>query len=311
MGNRDIIQGPAVVEYNGQLFYSEGQITLASDFKPRTMTSSVFGSGDRRITDKLFILSFTPIGMMDDNALKYYPWSHADIGKLLAPATDLPVVIWTSAGEKISIPAGVVISPPTLALGTDRGPMGAMTIACMGDLTKEDAAADAHYTITTASVSAHTQDWSQVKTPAYKLTLGGDTPTVIDGIEGYAFDLRPAVSPAGCNRYGTVNYRLDNLDPVITCRPAYQSEVLMMDLLNIQGASAATLGGSMALGRTLTLEPAGGSGVTVEFADCLIESGSMIFGASDPRHGDYAFLPVYTAGSALYTITFPDLTPAE
>ena len=313
MGKRDIIEGPAVISFSGHNYYTEGSITLSPDFKPRTLSSSYFGPADRRVTDKLFSLSFTPCGMMDDNALKYFPWDIDDVGSLLAPSSDLAVEIYASSGVKLSFPAGVIISPPQLLLGTDRGPFGSMTIACMGDLTKVDAAADAHYTIASAAISAHTLDWSAVRTPAYKLVLGGDTPTTIDGLEGFTLDLRASVTPRMVNRYGTVNFKLSAVDPVITFAPAYQTESEMLALLNIQGTSAAQLGGSLSLGRSLTLSPAesGALGITVVFADCCVESGSMIFGADDPRHGDYAIVPVLSSGSDLYTITFPDLTPAE
>lgn len=311
MSNRDIIEGPAVVEYNSFLYYTEGNITITPDLKLREMSSSYFGPGDQRVTDKMFSVQFTPIGMMDGNKAKYFPFTVADLGKLVAPSVDLPVYIWAANGQKITLPAGVITQSPQLILGVDKGPMGQMTISCLGDISKADAAADAHYTIATAAVAAHTLDWDKAPTPAYKATLAliADpyTPTVLDGMDGFVFDVAASFTPRGCNRYGTVNYKLSGFNPVVTFKPAYQTEAAMLALLNIQGASAAKLGGSHKLGQSLTIEPAedDAKGITIEFPDVVIKSGSMIFGADDPRHGDYAFVPAYTSGSDLYTITFP------
>lgn len=302
---RQIIEGPAVVEYDGFLYYTEGNITIAPDLKLREMNSSYFGPGDQRVTDKMFAVEFTPVGMMDDNKDKYYPYTIADLGKLIAPSTDKAVIIWAASGQKITLPAGVITASPQLLFGVDQGPMGSMTISCLGDITKADAAADAHYKIETAALETHTLDWDKAPTPAYKLTLS--TAGDIDGLTGFTFDVGATFTPRSCNRYGTVNYKLSALAPVITFAPAYQSESAMFNLLNIQGAGAAKLGGSHKLGQSLTLLPAeaGAKGIQIDYPDCVIKSGSMIFSRDDPRHGDYAIIPAHVTGSSLYNITFP------
>ncbi len=276
------------------------------------MVSSYYGPVDRRVTDKMFTLGFTPFGEMNNNANKYFPWGAADLGKLIAPETDTPIYIYTSEGEKITIPAGVLIRPPQLILGTDRGPMGEMQFAGLGDITGEDAAADTHYTIETAAIDAHSLDPDKAPTPAYKATLGtGETAVEIDSEEGFVFDLGVSVTPRAVNRYGTVNFKLAALSPSVAFTPFGLSEDDAMELFNIQGAAAAVLGASNKLGKQLVVSPADASanGISVTFADCQVQSGSMLFGASDPRHGQYAFVPSVkvTAGvpGALYTVTFP------
>ena len=308
---RQIIEGPAVIEYDSFLYYSEGNVTVGPDLKLRELVSSYFGPGDQRVTDKLFSVEFTPIGMMDNNLTKYYPFAVADLGKLIAPLADKSVIIWAANGQKITLPAGVITSPPQLILGVDKGPMGSMTISCLGDIDKADGAADAHYKIETAAVAAHTLDWDKAPTPAYKLeltlTATPDVITTLDGLEGFTFDLQPQLTPRGCNRYGTVNFKLSSFAPVISFAPAYQTESEILDLWKIQGTGAAKLGGSHKLGQSLTLKPAevGAKGITITFPDCLIKSGSMVFGRDDPRHSGYAIVPAYKTTTSLYTIAFP------
>lgn len=308
METRVISEGPAVVSWNDQNYYTVGTITLTPDIKLREMVSAYYGPVDSRVTDKLFNLTFTPFGEMNNNAAKYFPFGTGDIGKLVAPAADVPLHIYTSGGQKITFPAALISRCPQLLLGTDIGPMGEMSFACMGDITAEDAAAESLYKIETAAIAAHSLDPDKAPTPAYKAMLGADE---IDSEKGFTFDCGATLAPRAVNRYGTVNFKLTALQPSIAFTPFGLSESGIMALWNIQGASAAKLGGSNKLGKSLTVQPAndGDKGITVAFADCQVKSGSMLFGAEDPRHGQYAFVPAVkvTAGvpGALYTITFP------
>lgn len=314
METRVIAEGPAVVEFNGYKYYSTGTITLTPDVKLREVISSYYGPVDSRVTDKTFALAFTPVGMLD-TVTAYFPFAAADIGKLMAPETDAPIIIWTSEGEKISIPAGVITKCPQLLLGTDKGPMGDMVLSGMGDITKVDAAADAHYTISTAAIDAHSLDPDKAPTPAYKAVIGtGETAVEIDSEGGFTFDCGATLTPRAVNRYGTINYKLASLKPSISFTPFGLTEAEAIALLNIQGDGAAQLGASNKRGLQLQIIPAndGAKGVTITFADFQCREGSMLFGAEDPRHGQYVFIPAVkvTAGvpGTLYTIGFPSWT---
>lgn len=312
METRVISEGPAVVSWNSQNYYTEGAITLTPDIKLREKISAYYGPVDSRITDKLFNLSFTPFGEMNGNMLKYFPFASTDLGKLVAPSTDTPLVIYASSGEKLSFPAGCISKCPQLLLGTDKGPMGDMSFAAMGDITAEDAASDTHYTLETSAIAAHTLDPDKAPTPAYKATLGtGETAVEIDGEEGFTFDCGASLTPRSVNRYGTVNFKLSALVPTLSFKPFGPTMAEVLAWLNIQGESAARLGQSNKLSLQLVVGPANDTdkGITVTFADCICKSGSMLFSATDPRHGSYAFIPAVkvTAGvpGALYTLTFP------
>ena len=314
MDSRVIAEGPAVVEFGGYKYYSTGTITLTPDLKLREIVSSYFGPVDARVTDKTFNIAFTPVGMLDTVAA-YFPFGAGDIGKLVAPDTDAPIVIWTSEGEKITIPAGCFAKCPQLLLGTDKGPMGDMALAGMGDIAVEDAAETAHYTIETAAIEAHALDPDKAPTPAYKAVVGtGETAVEIDSEEGFTFDPGAAFAPRAVNRYGTVNYKLTGLAPSVAFTPFGLTEAEAMTLLHIQGTGAAKLGASNKRGLQLQILPAEATakGVTVTFADFQCREGSMLFGAEDPRHGQYVFVPAVkvTAGvpGDLYTISFPSWT---
>ncbi len=314
MDTRVIAEGPAVVSFGGFNYYSTGTITLTPDLKLREIVSSYFGPIDARVTDKTFKLDFTPVGMLTSTAA-YFPFGASDIGKLVAPSTDAPIVIYTSEGQKITIPAGCFAKCPQLLLGTDKGPMGEMSLAGMGDITAVDAAANTHYKIETAAIAAHSLDPDKAPTPAYKAVIGtGETAIELDSEEGFTFDLGATFTPRSVNRYGTVNFKLSGLKPSIAFTPFGLTEAEAMALLHIQGAGAAQLGASNKRGLQLQVLPAetGAKGVTVTFADFQCREGSMLFGAEDPRHGQYVFLPAVKVTNgvpgALYTIGFPSWT---
>jgi hypothetical protein len=318
MDSRFISEGPAVVEWNGFKYYTEGTLTLEPDVKLREIVSAMFGPVDSRVTDKMFSLGFTPIGMMNNNAASYYPFGIADLGKLLMPDVDLPIYIWTSGGEKVTVPAGIISKCPQALLGTDIGPFGQMSLAGLRDYTVEDAADEAHYKIEEAELAEHTLDPDKAPTPAYKAVIttpavGEGEPTVveIDGDKGFTFDYGATLKPRGVNRYGTTNFKLSALKPTIAFQPFGLSISDIMAYWNIQGSGAAKMGGSNRLGKSLTVKPAndGDKGITVVFPDFKIQSGSMLFGSDDPRHGQYVFTPVakVVAGvmQPLCTVTFP------
>lgn len=315
MESRVISEGPAVVQYNGFKYYTTDTITMTPDIKLRQMISAYFGPVDSRVTDKLFNFSFTPFGMMNNNAAAYFPFGSSDIGKLLMPDVDTPIYIFTSEGEKITIPAGMISKSPQLLLGTDKGPFGQMALAGLGDITAEDAAAAAHYTIETAAIDAHALDPDKAPTPAYKavVTTAGtpDTTVDIDSEEGFTVDIAATLAPRRVNRYGTVNFKLTGLSPTAAFTPYNLTEAEIMAYWNIQGAGAAKLGASNKLGKKLEIKPAndGDKGITVTFPDFQIQSGSMLFGADDPRHGQYVFVPAVkvVAGvpQTLFSVAFP------
>lgn len=312
---RNTIEGPAVIEFGGATYYTTDAIQLQADLAMHELISSWFGPIDRRVTDKAFNLTFTPVGMFNIDAAKYFPYAWGDIGKAVMSSPDKAVIIWTSAGQKITFPAGCISGCPQLNLGVGLAPMGQMSIACLGDISKDDAAAEAHYKIETAAIAAHSLDPAAITTPGYVVELAGDTPLIIDSEEGFTFDLGINLEPRKVNAYGTVNYKLTAMAPRITFAPAGKTETEMLTLLNIQGAGTARLGQSNRLGRKLTLKPRNVAdlGVTIEFLDCQLIELAMQFGTDVPRHGSYAFVPVLTASEGVmqqpYSITFPDFTP--
>lgn len=314
--DRTTIEGPAVVEYNSVKYYSEGAITLTPETSMRDITSSMWGRVQKRMTDKIITVGFTPMGMLN-NQTAYWPYTVANLGAALAPSSDLDITIWAASGVKIVLKAGVITQCPQLILAADKGPFGPMTLTAMGALTKATGVADCMHVITSAAIASHALDLSKILTPGYKAELihvgggvGGidEVEHTFESEEGFTFDGGYAIQPRKTNAYGTVNFKLTDIQPKLTFKPYGPTETQALAWLNLQGASGTKIGAANTLGRKLKVSPADGSGITLEFADCQLESMSLVYGATDPRHGDYVFSPalVITNGVAsLFTVTFP------
>jgi len=109
--------------------------------------------------------------------------------------------------------------------------------------------------------------------------------------------------PARVNAYGTVNYQLAACAPRLTFRPVGPTEAEALEWLLLQGASAGPLGSPATLGLSGTLAPVGGqAGITLEFPDCQITGGSMAFGRSARRHGDYQLTPLPKGTDPAYAL---------
>ena len=310
MNSRTTIEGPAVVEYAGYCYYTEGTITVTPVLAMRAITSSIFGKVEDRPTDKMFTVAFTPNGMLDSKEA-YWPYSATQLGATLAPETDQDITIWALAGTKIILKAGLITQCPQLLLAVDKGPFGPMTLTSMGTLEKAIAAEESMYVVQQAQLSAHTFDQTKILTPGYRARVLDGSAEVASfySDEGFTFDVGMTLTPRTVNGYGTVNYKLTALQPQLTFRPYGPTDAEALAYLRMQGAGAAKLGASTSVGKSLSVEPISGTGVTLLFPDFQISDLSLTYGFEDPRHGDWQITPVlkFSGGKSqpLFDVSFP------
>lgn len=304
MTNRQVISGPAAIVFNGNTYFTEGDITLTPQTENRVIESSWHGPVSTRQTDRAIEVSFTPLGVCDFLSA-YVPYTVADLGKMVAPATDKDVAIVTADGVKITLKAGVITQVPDIHFGTDANPFGQMTITAMGGLAgKAEGADNSLYTIGTEALSANL-DTSKIYTPGYQLKIGTglSTDMVIDGETGFDFTLGLTINPVRVNAYGTVNYQITGISPALTFKPVGPSESAMLEMLLLQGSDAGALGSDADLGVGAVVAPINGqNGIVLTIPQCKITQGSMLFGSTSLRHDTYTLTPTLSAGSSLFTL---------
>lgn len=312
MTNRQVISGPACILYDGNTYFTEGDITLTPQTENRVIESSWHGPVSTRQTDRAMEVSFTPLGVIDGNLSAYVPYSVADLGKMVAPSTDKDVVIVTASNVKITLKAGVITQVPDIHFGTDSGTFTQMSITAMGGLAgKAEGADNSIYTIATEALLANL-DTSKIYTPGYQLKIGTglSTDTVIDGEQGFDFTLGLTINPIRVNAYGTVNYQITGLQPALTFKPVGPSEADMLEMLLLQGSSAGALGSDADLGVGAILQPINNQkGLKLTIPQCQITQGSMLFGSTSLRHDTYTLSPTLSVGSSLFTLEF--FTPSN
>lgn len=292
MTTRVTIGGPCIVKHGGNWYETSSDVTVTPVIKTRVITSSLRGPVSRRVTDRTVTVTFTPLGRLAALAA-YYPFGPGDLGKLIAPATDTPVIVWGADGVQHTYLAAVLSEAPELILSANGGPFGQMTFTAMGGLDKQSGAAGSMFTTASAPLTGYDYGLSDLYTPGYKLVIGSET---LDGKEGFTFKPGYALEPVTLDAYGTVNFRLSAIAPALSFAPLGPDVAKLYELLRFQGANAAAIGEANALGMKATVSPVSGAGVTLEFPDCQLTEAALSYGAGD-RMGAWTLNPV-TDGTA-------------
>lgn len=303
MTSREIIGGPCLVKVGTAWFETSSDVTVTPNTRSRVIVSSLRGPVGRRVTDRTVTVSFTPLGRLATLA-DYYPFGPADLGKLVAPAVDTPVIVWGADGKQYTYLAAVVSAAPDLILSANGGPFGQMAFTAMGALTKASGADGSMFTYAAAPIAGYDYDLSTLYTPGYKLELLDGTDAVvetIDGKEGFTFSPGYTLEPVQVDAYGMANMRLTALDPALTFQPVGPDVAKLYELLRFQGAAAAAIGAENALGLKARVSPVSGDGVVLEFPDCQLTEASLLYGAPD-RLGSWTLNPAAAAGADLFTI---------
>ena len=125
----DILRGPAIVQFQSQTFYSQGDIKvdLVNDTFPINVSN--FGKVDDRIDKVMHKLSFVPDGRFAALSV-LLPYATATIGSSVF-GTDKPLTIWTVDGKKRVYAAGAVTKMPNLMLGSTKTIFGDVEFTCI------------------------------------------------------------------------------------------------------------------------------------------------------------------------------------
>lgn len=239
-----LIVGPAVVQFNGMTFYTEGDITekITRETNPRSL--ALFGKVDETLKLQFSEISFTPAGQLKTLS-KYYPVTHASIGKSLLGSTDTPVVIWTLAGKKITWANGCLVKCPALRLDTGKDAFGDMTLRCISKKATELTDPAAFSAITAAALADATYDPATVRRARYTWSWG--TAYAAQQHEaGIEIDVALSVENKVIANFGIVDIYLKEIVATAKLIPAGLSEADLDLILGLQDAAAVLPGQSLA-----------------------------------------------------------------
>lgn len=298
-----IIAGPAIIQHNGQTYYTEGDITLNLNRETFNVVTALAGTIDERLVSQLVEIRFKPVGALDVVA-KYLPYAATQIGSLLIDqTTPKSVVIWAKDGVKTTWANGFVSALPSFTLSPTATAIGEMTITVLDDPTEEPTDAAAWNAITSAALADTSFDETKILTPRYTAEWGSFAD--IESEAGFTFEPVMSISPKRVANYGNVNFMLTDLVVGARFVPTNLTEAEIWQLLRLQDSGALLPGQS--LGSTDDLVISGG-GVSFTLAQCGPKTAVTQYGLEPLRQGEVVFVSrkKWTAGTlqALFTIAF-------
>jgi len=304
-----LITGPAIITYNGQSFYTEGDIELSPGISYGEINTSMHGKVDSYIDDIVAEISFTPAGQWIAGHLSVlWPYTNPIIGSSIFGATDKNVVIQTLAGQQLTWKAGAITAMPDIILSATKTPIGAVTLTCIGanDTAWTDTAKRA--VIEAQAFSDTSFDPSQIKMAAYSAALTGASAPWddIQTEEGWTISFDLSTESRMTDAQGTVEMTLGGVVATAKCVPVGISESELMDALPLQGAGIQRGTRLSGLGADLTIQgPTAGDPIVV-LKNATLTTGSLVFGQTALRTGEIAFESAVTftngARNALFTV---------
>lgn len=313
MSRSDILRGPAVIQYDGQTFYSKGdiQVTLGQETFPVEVSN--FGKVDDRVNQVMHQLSFTPAGQWAGLSV-LFPYASALIGSSVFGA-DKALTIWTTDGKKRVYKAAAVTRMPNLTLAATQTLLGEIQFTCLHAEASDWDDANSLYT---DSAEAYPGDAAfnaaQIITQPYTLTWGGDAPwSSFTTKEGVTVEFNLQISPETNDHKGLFDYTFQSLQVTARLQPEGVTPADVLALLKHQGAGAVR-GRSTATANKLKIA---GTGVFVSLSGAAPILGNEAYGPMARRVGqmEWRATRTFAAGVAdplFYVGTVdPDAPPPE
>lgn len=271
-----IIRGPAKVTFQGQTFWSKGDISLKPTVSRFEIATSRFGRVDERFSDKSIVISFEPSGRFDAAlAAVLWPYPAADIGSSIFGASDSALVINTVAGRQVTVLNAALTSMPNINLGVGATIQGEVEFTGLLVNGADPSDTGSYYTSSSAAYDGDTGfNTADIPTLAYASAWGAVTPwDSFNTEEGWALSFDLTLRPELVDGLGTVDMTLQELQVTATSIPVGPT---VEDMLSKQGINATALGSSLqAQSDDLIIS---GAGVHVEVRNAALVENDIGYG---------------------------------
>ena len=298
------IVGPAIVTFDSQTWYTEGDISVSIEQATWQPQSSRFGPLGQRIKSlPVGRVSFKPDGQVTSGrAAKAFPYTMANVGQSIMGST---LTIQTLAGQLYTFARAGVVTSPDLVLAADTTAFdGSMAFLCLGSASAEPTAANSFLTIASQAFADTSFAETTVLSPGYTAAYGTSPFDAMESLDGFRLSCPISISEISINRFGTIGAQLTGLGPAM-CRftPAGMSEANWKTLANLDGATVRLPGTNVGSGTTDLVIT--GTGLTVTLPKCGVSACNLAFGAATARLGELVFhsRPVFTTGVPAAALT--------
>ena len=302
-----IVQGPAILQYDSQVFYFAGDIVATPTIETFTIPTSMYGDVDERIDNVIWEITGTPAGQWSAAHIAVlWPYTNPTIGSSIFGATDKNVIIQSLGGQQMTFKAGAVTGMPDIVLSAAKTPIGQLTMQCIGadNTAWSDSAKRA--AVAAVAFSDTSFDPASIKTVPYSAAWGAVSPwDDISTQDGWVISFEIGLTDVRTDTDGLVDRRIASVGVMAKCTPIGISETQLLALLKIQDTGIAR--GVSLSGNSNDLVIDGGTGnpkVTVNQASP--KEGPFNWGQDSVRTGEIGFIATqeFTAGArqALFAV---------
>ncbi len=309
-----IVKGPAAIQRNDKFMYVHGDIIANQVRSTVAQQVDSVGFNDEREGTVKWEIGFTPAGMASpDYFAELYPAAYRTpvVGTDIFGAIDVPVVIWTFDGQKITFNRSALTKMPDLNLAADKQLFGGATYTALGTL-EESLDTEGRFAEIQAAAFADTSwDPSKVLTLVYGASWGAVAPwDSIASQSGFTFSFELALAEEPSDAYGIASMTIaaGGLSVVGKCQPhgITAAQILAANQPKKRGQSIYTGGQTLALTTAVEAEP------YFNLFNAALKTLPLQAGAELNRNGEVEFVATtnrYTAG-ALQPVFEIGLTPA-
>lgn len=301
-----IIQGPAIVIFNGVSYYFKDGLKRTMRRETFTVGADGYGQSQTRLKSTVIELSGTPAGQLPSqvNLGKMYPYGAAEIGASVFGSPDKALVIHTKAGQTITYGRGAITKVAPLRLRPTDTLFGEMTFTCLGKSTVQPNVANSWNTLATAAFADTTFDASAIQTARYEAAWGASPFNLMSALNGFEVEIGLDLTPIETDDFGVVDMILTSMSAAARFAPASLTEAQVETLLGLQDTTALLPGQSVAkAGNDLVISS---DVFTVTVHNCGPVDFESTFAAGTHRHGVMNFVAnrKWTAGVAQPLWTF-------
>ena len=300
-----VTRGPGCVYWNAGASQialpSFGGISAEVDVKEFEVKTDVDGTISRRTSDVEGKIVWTPKGIMTADVMNVlYPAAYRNpvLGSSIHGSADVPVLVHSVAGQKVTFHACAITKMPTLNLSADKELYGQTEITAVRGNTLEWSNAAALYTRASGAYSAPAVAASGIVTQQYSAAWG-DVLTSIYTETGWQLDFSLQLTPDTIDGYGTNDYLLAGVGVIAKCQPKNLSESII-DELKVQG-SGAGIGTERRRGKNLVIS---GTGITVTLYDAVLQKGPLRWNTTTVRAGELAWTASRVETTGVYGALF-------
>jgi hypothetical protein len=201
-----IIKGPAAIQRNGIFLYVHGDIIATPVRTTVAQQVDSVGFNDEREGSFKWEIGFTPAGIASAGYFdELYPAAYRTpvVGTDIFGSADVPLVLWTFDGQKITFNRSALTKMPDLNLAADKQLFGAATYTALGTLEEDLDTAGRFAEIQAAAFADTSFDPSKILTLIYSAAWGASAPwTAIASASGFTFAFELALAEEPSDKYG-------------------------------------------------------------------------------------------------------------